>query len=145
MQVDGRKNGQTFWHNFFSVLYLALVVLAIYSLNLGNKLDKNISWFDFTLLFLATFRLIRLFVYDTVTEHIRAYLRNYHYGYRRELSMLIHCPWCTGIWSALFVTFIFFYDPLSRFFILALALAGAGSFLQTVAWKIGLDPKDSSK
>ncbi|MFA5961248.1 MAG: DUF1360 domain-containing protein [Parcubacteria group bacterium] len=145
MNEEIYKNSQAFWHNFFSAIFLALVASATYYLNLTHKLGREISWFDFTLLFFATFRLIRLFVYDTITEHVRGYLRRYSSGYRRELSMLINCPWCTGIWAGLFVAFIFFLSPLTHFFVLLLAISGLGSIVQTIIWRVGLDPRERGK
>jgi uncharacterized membrane protein len=78
-------------------------------------------------------------------EHIRNYLGRYTFGYRKELNSLINCPWCTGIWAGLLVTFIFFLSPLSHFFILALAISGLASFVQITIWKIGLEPKEISE
>jgi uncharacterized membrane protein len=145
MKEDNREISHAFGHNIFSALYLLLIIFSIYYLNQEQKLNRDISWFEFTLLSLATFRLIRLFVYDTITEHIRSYLEKYDYGFRKELSNLIQCPWCTGVWAGLFVAFIFFFHPLARFFILALALAGIGSFLQIVIWKIGLERRKTDE
>jgi hypothetical protein len=132
---------QAFWHNFFSGLYLALVVLVTIYLDASRKLTKNIPLFDFFLLILATFRLIRLFVYDSVTGHIRSYFGKFEKGARKELSMLINCPWCTGIWMGLFVSSIYFLTPFSWFFIFILALAGAGSSFQIIMRRIGNMPK----
>jgi hypothetical protein len=131
------KSFQTPWHISFTGLYLLLVYLAISWLDAGGKLRQNIPTFDFIVLVLATFRLIRLFVYDSVTSYIREYLGQYLSGARKELSMLINCPWCTGIWMALIVFFLYFAHPLFWYFLLILALAGAGSFFQIVIWKIG--------
>jgi hypothetical protein len=128
---------QNFWHNFFSALFLVLVGLATMYFNLLGHLPNKISVFDFVILSLATFRLIRLFVYDSVTSHVREYLGRYEHGPRKELSMLINCPWCVGIWMAFFTSFIYFLTPLSWYFILLLALAGVGSALQVIMWKVG--------
>lgn len=141
MKQNGDGENLAFWHNFFSGIYLFLVVVAIYYLESSQKLAKEVSVFEFFLLALATFRLIRLLVYDSVTQHIRDYLERQTSGIGRELALLINCPWCTGVWAGLFVGFLFFVSPLATFFILILALAGLGSFMQTVAWKIGLDPR----
>ncbi len=145
MEENITKNSQALWHNFFSVAYLVLVAGATYYLKLQNELTRDISWFDFTLLVLATFRLAHLFTYDSITEHIRAYFRKFTSGYRKELSSLINCPWCTGIWFGLLVTFLFFLTPLAHFFILAVAISGLATFLQIVIWKIGLEPKEKDK
>lgn len=140
MEQTSNSGPQTFWHNFFSGLYLILVILATIYLESSHKLTKNIPLFDFFLMFLAVFRLIRLFVYDSVTGHIRTYLGKFEKGAGKELSMLINCPWCTGIWMGLLVSSLYFLTPLSWFFIFILALAGAGSSFQIIMRKIGNMP-----
>jgi hypothetical protein len=131
------KNKQIFWHNFFSLLYLGLLLAAAFYLQKKELLRREIPWFDFVILILAVFRLVRLFVYDSVTEHIRGYLGKFENGPGRELSMLVNCPWCTGVWAGLFAGFIYFLSPLAWFFLLVLALAGAGSSWQIIIGKIG--------
>lgn len=145
MKEEIVKNNSALWRNLSSILYLLLVVSAAYWLNLEHKLNKEVSWFEFVLLALANFRLIRLFTYDVVTAHIRNYLGKFDLGYRKELAVLINCPWCTGVWMGLFVTFIFFLHPVFHFFILALAIAGLGTFIQILIWKIGLEPGENNK
>jgi hypothetical protein len=141
MKSNSNIKNQSFWHNISSVLYLLLVGGATYYLNSEGKFMRDISWIDFTLLFLATFRIIRLLTYDKITQHIRVYLRRFDNGVGKELALLLDCPWCTGIWAGLLVAFIFFLNPIFYFFILALAISGMGSFVQIVIWKIGLEPK----
>lgn len=116
---------------------MALVFGAISYLDSSGKLSHKISLFDFFLLAMAVFRLTRLFVYDSVTEGIREYFGRFSSGPRKELSMLINCPWCTGIWMALIILFLYFVHPLFWYFIMILALAGMGSYLQIIIWKIG--------
>ena len=135
--MENRKITQTFWHNFFSILYLGLVVLAIYLLEKNGKLNRMISVFDFVILALATFRLIRLLVFDSITEHIREYFDRHEKGWRKEISTLISCTWCSGIWMAFIILLLFFLTPLSYFFILVLAIAGSGSAIQVIITKIG--------
>lgn len=140
MKNDNVNTKQIFWHNLSIFIYTAVVLGLAYYFDLENKFNKNISWFDFVLLSLATFRIIRLFTYDVITEHIRAYFGKFDSGYQKEISTLINCPWCVSVWAGLFVTFIFFLHPLFYFFILALAVSGMGAFIQILIWKIGLEP-----
>jgi hypothetical protein len=134
--MENKSKNQNFWHFFFSALYLLLVFFAITFLNLQGKLKNQIQLFDFFLLSAATFRLIRIFVYDSVTEGIREYLGKFSSGPGKELSMLINCPWCTGIWMAFIIFVLYFSNSLFWYFIMILALAGIGSIMQIIASRI---------
>jgi hypothetical protein len=134
--MENKQKNQNFWHFFFSALYLLLVFGVIIFLKSEGKLINKIPSFDFFLLSMATFRLIRLFVHDSVTEGIREYLGKFSSGPGKELSMLINCPWCTGIWMALVIFILYFSNPLFWYFITILALAGIGSIMQIVADRI---------
>jgi energy-converting hydrogenase Eha subunit G len=58
-------------------------------------------------------------------------------GPRRALADLVSCPWCVGLWFALFVAFFYFLTPFAWFPILFLAIAGVASILQVSANIIG--------
>lgn len=133
------ENEQDKWNFISSIIFLILVILL--TLYLKNQISPNyhISPYDFVLLILATFRLVRLFTYDSVTGYIRRYLAGFEKGPGKTLSNLINCPWCTGVWMSLITTFVYFAVSYSWVFILILALAGAGTFIQIIVWKIGLE------
>lgn len=133
------KNDQDFWHFVSSLVFIFLVVILIYHLSAANEIKYSIPFYDFLILIMATFRLVRLLTYDSVTDYIRKYLDQYSSGWRRNLRDLIHCPWCTGVWMSLFVAFLYFDVPISWIFLLVMALAGAGTFIQILIWKIGLE------
>jgi hypothetical protein len=130
---------QDFWHLVFSVVFVFLVVLLTYYLKINDKMIYEIPTFDFIVLVLATFRLIRLFTYDDVTEYIRNYLAKFEKGPKRVLYNLLDCPWCTGVWMSFVVATLYMAVPYSWIFLLILATAGAGSFIQITIWKIGLE------
>ena len=132
---DNKKN-QDMWHFLFSVIFLMLVGAAIYYFRIHNVLPESITPLGFLIVSLATFRLIRLFVYDTVTSYIHDYLRKFDRGPKKTLKSLLSCPWCTGIWMALLVGFLYFLSPVTWFFIFVLALAGAGTFIELVIERI---------
>jgi hypothetical protein len=134
--MENKVKNQNFWHFFFSALYLLLVFFVISLFNLQGKLTKQIPIFDFFLLSAATFRLIRFFVYDSITEGVREYLAKFSTGSGKEISMLINCPWCTGIWMALVVFTMYFSNPLFWYFLVILALAGLGSITQIIVTRI---------
>ena len=120
-----------FWHTTFSVLFLVLAVLAVWHLNGLGLLPTWIPFFDFVLITLATFRLTRLFVYDSIT----AFIRGWFYGHAKTsflgtLNTLINCPWCTGLWFAFFVSYFYFLTPFAWFFILCIAIGGLATMVQ---------------
>ncbi len=132
------KDDQNFWNALYSIGFtiLALALVAItYSVNGG--LPRSIDFFDAVLLSLATFRLVRLFVYDKVTAWIRAMFNDAVDGPRKTLADLLGCPWCFGVWAALGLVFVYFVFPVAWYFILILAIAGVGSFLQLLSNLIG--------
>lgn len=114
----------------------------------------TIEPWEFVLLGLASFRLIRLFTYDQVMRVVRdwfliteekvgedgvTYLvrKKPLNGGRRSLSDLFSCPWCMGMWVSYFVVFFYFLFPAMRYLVLILALAGVASAIQIVMNGIG--------
>lgn len=140
LQTDQDK-----WNFISSMVFLFLVIIL--AAFLKNKIgpDYQISAYDFILLILATFRLVRLFTYDSVTGYIRRYLARFEKGPGKTMSDLINCPWCTGIWMSLVTVFVYFIIPYLWVLILILALAGAGTIIQITIWKIGLEPENNKK
>lgn len=131
-----KPNEQHFWNFAYSVLFVIIVVLAMLYLDSRGKLPNRINVFNFILLSLATFRLIRLFVYDSITNFIRDHFKKYSLGPGKTIANLLGCPWCTGVWMAFLVTFFYFATPYSWYPILLLAVAGVASFIQITILKI---------
>lgn len=108
----------------------------------------HMPWMDFVILVLASFRLTRLFVFDEITAALREPFlrlvkekdetgRAVHRvevkgtGWRRWVGRLLSCYWCVGIWSSLFLLFLYYGVPASAPLLLLLAVAGAASILET--------------
>ncbi|RSD29431.1 DUF1360 domain-containing protein [Mesobacillus subterraneus] len=106
------------------------------------------SWFDFCLLILASFRLTRLIVYDTITGFLRApfhetveeitedgqtetFIEIKGSGLRYWIGELLSCHWCTGIWSSAIIFGAYSLFPeFSLPVITILAIAGAAALIQ---------------
>ncbi len=149
------QDDQDFWNLTFGLLFLMLFVNALVILHVvAGIVPRYIPLYDFALLALATFRLTRLFVYDKIMQHVRdlfldktlrmgddgerIVLRQKPFGGpRRTIADLLSCPWCIGMWFALFVSFFYFLTPYAWFPILFLAIAGVASFIQVAANLIG--------
>lgn len=126
------------WHTAFSLFFFGLAVFMVIHLDRENLLPTWIPLFDFALIVLAVFRLTRLFVYDSITSFIRGWF----YGAPKHtflgtLNTLINCPWCTGLWFGLIVSYFYFLTPYAWFFIFFLAVAGLGTFVQILMNMIG--------
>lgn len=109
----------------------------------------QLSLVDYTLITLATWRLTRLFVYDTVTKFIREQFWNVKTvgkgyqlekpktGPRRTLADLFDCSWCVGVWMAATITFLYLLTPYAIFPIILLAVSSVATFLQLLSNLIG--------
>ncbi|MFH0852208.1 MAG: DUF1360 domain-containing protein [bacterium] len=134
--MDTRQDkNKAFWNFFFSVVFAALLAASLWFLR-KNGLPRAIPIFDFILLGLAVFRLTHLFVYDHITGWLREFFERFQTGPGKTISNLLSCPWCTGIWVALFVSFAYFATPYAWYVILVFALAGAGTLVEIIAGHI---------
>lgn len=120
-----------------AIFVFLFFVLASIIWSVRGSLPQTIPPFDFILLCLATFRSVRLVAYDKILLFVRDYFEQSEKGFKRAMFNLLQCPWCVGIWIALGLTFGYFVFPVAWYFILLLALAGVGSFMQIVINLIG--------
>lgn len=125
---------------------MLLTVFAVLHLDSKDLLPTWISPFNFFLLVLATFRLTRLFVYDSIT----AFIRGWFYGQPKTtflgtLGTLINCPWCMGMWFGFFTAYFFFLTPYAWFFILALAVGGLATAVQIACNLLGWNAEQSKQ
>lgn len=92
----------------------------------------HIGGTDLAVLGLACLRLIHLITYDKLLEPVREPLEG-----KRGLKGLLHdfvsCIWCTGMWSALITTTLYFLGAWGRLAVIVLAVAGLGALLQVVS------------
>jgi hypothetical protein len=145
-----RVSDQYFWNFVFSVFFLILIVLGAIILETESRiLLTELSVVDYTLITLATWRLVRLFVYDAVTKFFREQFwdvvkvgRGYRLekpksGPRRTIADLLSCPWCFGVWAAALVVFCYLITPYAVFPIILLAISAVASFLQVLSNLVG--------
>ena len=145
-----RVSDQYFWNFVFSVFFLILIVLGAIILETESRiLLTELSVVDYTLITLATWRLVRLFVYDAVTKFFREQFwdvvkvgRGYRLkkpksGPRRTIADLLSCPWCFGVWVAALVVFCYLITPYAVFPIILLAISAVASFLQVFSNLVG--------
>jgi hypothetical protein len=148
------KEDQNFWNFVFSILFIVVLVAAVYEMGVlrGGYL-VSVPWFDALMMSFAAFRVTRLVVYDKIARWFRELfaqrrefdkdgvtyveIKPYPGGIRNTVYDLLNCPWCIGVWSALVVVFCYFVFPWAWSVIFFLAIAGAGSLIQVVANGVG--------
>lgn len=145
-----RITDQYFWNVIFLLFFICLVFMATVILEgEAYRSYESLTLLDLSLIALASFRIVRLVVYDLIF----AFFREQFYdaveqkgkvtlvkpesGPRRTLADLLGCPWCFGVWSAAMVTFFYLLTPYAFYPTLFLALAAVASFLQVLANLIG--------
>lgn len=145
-----RITDQYIWNLVFSVFFLVLVVMGSIILETESYRPlPDFTLIDYALVTLATFRLIRLFVYDAITKFFREQFFDVEKvgkelllvkpstGPRRTLADLMSCPWCFGAWAAALVVFFYVLTPYAYFVVVFLAISGVATFIQLLANLIG--------
>ena len=157
-----RITDQYFWNFIFTLFFLCFVVMGMIVLSTESRIQPNeLTWMDFALITLATFRLVRLVVYDSITKFFREQfwdvkesriglvLEKPASGPRRTLADLLSCPWCIGIWAGATVAFFYLWTPYAYFPVLFLAIAALATTLQLLAnmigWKAELLKQESER
>lgn len=126
------------WNIVFALFFVFLVLYGVAFLYMHGRLFYSIPLFDFVLMALAIFRLVRLFCYDVITKFIRDGLESAPTNsFLGTLYALLSCPWCAGLWFAFFVVFFYYASPFAWPIILILALAGIASLFQVFANLLG--------
>lgn len=127
-----------FWNVVLSGFFVLLVLACLNYLYRAGLYPAGIGLGTFCLMALATFRLVRLFTYDLITKFMRDWFVGAKEGsLSSTLGALLNCPWCTGLWFSAVVAFAYYATPLAWPFILILAIAAAGSFIQILSNLIG--------
>lgn len=145
-----RITDQYFWNFVFSMFFLVLVIMAAIILQTEARLNvAELSFTDFALMTLATWRLTRLFVYDAITKFFREQfwdvvkvgkgyaLEKPKVGPRRTIADLLACPWCFGVWAAAVVIFFYLITPYAVYPVMLLALSAVATFLQLLSNLVG--------
>jgi hypothetical protein len=108
----------------------------------------NLTWIDFIVLILASYRLTHLIVFDDITSYFRnlfftavyepdangQIMRRIEFkgtGIRYWIGMLLSCYWCVGVWSSLAIILLYYLVPISYPLLLLLAIAGGAAIIET--------------
>lgn len=100
----------------------------------------ELSWMEFTLIVLASYRLTHLIVFDKIAEPLRdRFLKKKEVGNheikkvpKSMFGYLLTCYWCTGVWSALLLGSLYLFLPtIAKYVIFVLAIAGGQAILES--------------
>lgn len=145
-----RFTDQYVWNVVFLLFFAALILFAGFMLE--TRAYRSIYFMtigDALIISLASFRVIRLVVYDKIFAFFReqfwdaretengVVLTKPARGPRRTIADLLSCPWCFGVWASAMVTFFYFLTPIALFPTIFLALAGVATFLQLLSNMVG--------
>jgi len=135
---------KAFWNIVFSLFFLALIGLSFVALSEQSLLRSEIPWTDLILLSLATFRLVRLFTYDHITDFLRSWTERGRPGtFLGTIHDLLTCPWCTGVWFG-FLTYVGYCASRETIMpvILILSIAAFASVFQIFTNLVGWNAED---
>ena len=145
-----RITDQYFWNVIFLLFYVGLLVMAMIILESEARMAyTDLTLLDLALITLASFRVTRMFVYDSMTRFLREQFYDTKVvrnkvtlvkpvnGPRRTLADLVGCPWCFGVWATTCVTFFYLLTPHAYFPTLILAIAAVATLLQLFANMMG--------
>jgi len=108
-----------------------------------GRIVYGISWIDFIILILASFRITHLIVFDKITEFIRKpfmkkiEIETEHGKEMKEVpksmfGYLLNCYWCAGVWSAVLLGGFYLLVPkYAIFLIFILSISGAQAIIET--------------
>ena len=145
-----RITDQYFWNFVFSIFFLLLIIMGAIILETEARIPlTELGLVDYVLITLASWRVIRLFVYDEVMKWLREQFWDVEkvgrvrqlvkpkQGPRLTIANLLSCPWCFGVWAATCVIFFYLLTPYAVFVIVLLAVSAVASFLQILTNMIG--------
>ncbi|WP_026561088.1 DUF1360 domain-containing protein [Bacillus sp. J37] len=113
-----------------------------------------ITWVEFLIIALASFRLTRLMVFDKITSFIRSpfhremeeinengeteiYIEIKGKGIRAWIGELLSCYWCTGVWCTAFLCGLWWFWPIgAEPLLVILAIAGLAGIIESIVGKL---------
>jgi hypothetical protein len=134
---------QKFWNFMATIIYIVLIILLGYALKQKGVKIEEIRIREVLLLALASYRLTRILVFDKIFKFFRDFFRSksqLHVFY--VVKEILGCPWCAGIWVALFNVALYFLVPFGNLFIYLLAIAGVASFFVIFVNYFGLSVEE---
>jgi hypothetical protein len=134
----------------FNIVFLAVYAGAVVALYYLGRLPHDIKTLDLLLLVFASARLMDIITTDEImmwlrepfvqTEKVEIAGRQVlvrggrGQGLRKAIGEMLSCPWCTGVWVAAGLAYLYFLIPkIIWLFILVFAISEIGSLIQAVS------------
>ncbi|HEY9577899.1 MAG TPA: DUF1360 domain-containing protein [Pseudobacillus sp.] len=114
----------------------------------------TITMIDLIVLFLSSFRMTRLLVFDDIMETFRApffteaeeisetgevelFIVPREHGLRGWIGRMLSCYWCTGVWASAFCCLLYVCSPqIGGFLLLILAVAGGAALIESIVQRL---------
>jgi len=111
-------------------VFLIALSISIFLLQQnGFKIDI-ITILDLIIITLATFRVIRMLMYEKIFGIIRYFINSRGEKlFFNSVGNLVKCPWCTGVWAALFIFDLHYLLPYGIYLNYLLAISGVASVM----------------
>lgn len=142
---------QYLWNIVFSIFFIILLTMGVIILQTESRfLETPLQLVDYVLMVLATWRLVRLFTYDTATKFLREQFMDFvkvEHGYelvkpekgpRRTMADLFGCPSCISIWLGALVVFFYLLTPYAYIPVLILSVSVVATHLQNIGTLISV-------
>lgn len=150
------------WNIVFTIVFLFVNFVGLtLVLNYYGDYGFRVSVLDLFLITFATWRIIRLFVYDNITLFLREFFMDlkiheleagdkYEYlesknSFKATCYKLLMCPWCFGVWTASILTYIYFLIPEFQILFIILSLSAIATFLQIWTNFVGWGAEERKK
>ena len=134
---------QRTWNFVATVFYAVFVAITGYALKKKGVRIEEIRLIDILLLSLATYRLTRILVFDKIFKLVRDFIKSRSRLYVFQvIKEIITCPWCAGVWVALFVVIVYYLVPYGNLFIYLMVISGIASFFVVSVNYIGLSTEE---
>ena len=126
--------------NFLATLFYILCLFALgYILKVNDIEANDIKLRDMILMTLATYRMTRLLVFDSIFKLFRDFVKDRsRYLIFYVTREIITCPWCAGVWAAVIIVAIYYLVPFGKILIILFALSGVASFIVILVNYFGL-------
>ncbi len=145
-----RVTNQYFWNIIFLLFFVCLVIMSAIILQTEARLSLyDLTVYDMSIIALASFRLMHLFAYDSITKFFREQFYDAKVtkagkvtlykpasGPRRTIVDLISCPWCFGIWTTATILFFYLATQWAVFPIYVLAISAVVTFFAKISFLI---------
>ncbi|HWC57654.1 MAG TPA: DUF1360 domain-containing protein [Candidatus Paceibacterota bacterium] len=137
--------GQKILDIVFAFIFVVLIIFVSKRLYFFGIITSRLNLLTLVVLVFAVFRITKLFIADHITQWFRdlflivtiekngdniKIIRKFpKKGLRREIALLLDCPWCTSIWISVAVLYLWVRHPATHFFFYIMAFSGLSVLL----------------